>query len=113
MFDIQLIDLPLVFRLQPFHYNFVSSPNHLQTYTRSRYMYAYQTFNTPFCVLTRVLADILRPTACSTRFSGKVFLISTVSVSVFPPMCGVVVTASIVWPNSFVCCTPHVQGRFC
>ena len=32
-----------------------------------------------FCVLARVLADVLGPTMCSTCFSGKVILISTVS----------------------------------
>ena len=78
MFAIQSIDLPIYLRLQPFHYNFAST-SYLQTYTRSRCMYAYQTFNTHFCVLARVLADVLGPTACSTRFSGKVILVSTVS----------------------------------
>ena len=53
-----------------------------QTYTRSRCMYAYRTFNTHFRVLAQVLADVLGPTACSTRFSGKVFLISTVCACV-------------------------------
>ena len=43
-------------------------------------MYAYQTFNTHFRVLARVLTDVLGPTACGTHFSGKVFLISTVCI---------------------------------
>ena len=63
--------------LQPFHYNFASSPSHLQTYTRSRWIYVYQTFNTQFRVLAQVLVDVLGPTACSMHFSGEVILIST------------------------------------
>ena len=46
-------------------------------------VYVYQTFNTHFRVLTRVLTDVLGPTVCSTRFSGKVFLISTVYQSLY------------------------------
>ena len=35
-----------------------------------------------------------------------------VSASVYPPICGVVVIASVVWPNSFVHSTLHAQGDF-